>query len=392
MFADQDTVKAQRQEPRKEPAGPVKMTPSQELAENLRSLIPGVEGPPKVSSDELVIFTRQLAAMLSSGIPLHNALEFHADADEGDLSRVMEDVAYKVATGHTFSRAMRHYPRIFNSVYIGLAETGEQSGQITTTFERLADMLEKQADMRKKVISTVTYPIVLFVVSTIAVAGFVYFVLPLMVPLFENLGVELPLPTRILLMARTLMPLAFLLAFVGIIGQWLGKPWLRRYFQENKAVQMRLHNIPLNLPVVGTIYSKLVTARVLYSMATMLDAGLTMVQVIRRSATVAGNAVVEARLERANKEIIDGSTIFEAMSIHRVFPPSALQMLSVGEESADLTGMIRHVADFYDSEVEIALADFAAIIEPLIMIIMGIIVGFIVLSAVLPTVQLLQQL
>lgn len=363
-----------------------------ELKAQLLALLPGTKKPPRVSGDELAIFTRQMAAMLSSGIPLHHVLEFYADSDEGDLAEVINDIAFKVSTGHTFSRAMRNYPDIFSQVYIGLAETGEQSGQILTTFNRLADLLEKNTSMRKKVIATVTYPTILLIVSMVAIAGFVYFVLPMMVPLFESLAVDLPLPTRILLMSRYVLPATLaILALLALLG-WLGKPWLKRFFKNNPEVRKKLHSIPLGIPVVGNLTEKIITARILYAMATMLDAGLSMVPTIRRAGTVAGNAVIEERMIEASREIMDGHSVHEAMGMHNVFPIGAIQMLSVGEESADLTKMVRHVASFYDSEVELALNDIAAIIEPIIMIVMGVVVGFIVLSAILPTVKLLDQL
>ncbi len=330
--------------------------------------------------------------MLNSGIPLHRVLEFYSDSDDTDLARVVGDLAYKVQTGHTFSRAMRNYPTVFSPVFIGLAETGEQSGRINEAFDRLAELLEKQTAMQKKLVAATTYPAILLTVSLAAIAGFVYFVLPMMLPLFQSLEVELPLPTKILLMSRYFVPIGFTVLVGFLVGSWLGKPWIRRYFLQNPHVKMALHSVPLRLPVIGNLTRKIVTVRILRSMATMLDAGLAMVPTLRRCGIVAGNAVIEYRLGQATVEIMDGSTVAEAMQKYDVFPEGAIQMLNVGEESADLIAMISHVAEFYDSEVELAITDMANLLEPLIMVVMGFIVGFIVLSAILPTVQLLQTL
>ena len=368
------------------------MTPQEELKAQIQGLFRRGEHRYRVSGEDLTIFTRQLATMLGSGIPLHQALTYYGETSEGDLPEIIRKVAMDVASGHTFSNAMRQFPKIFNSIYIALAEMGEQSGQIITAYKRMADLMERQTNMKKRVVAALTYPTVLFVVSMGAIAGFVYFVLPMMTPMFENSGVPLPLPTRILMSSRTVVPIATVLIFGLLLGSWLGKPWISRYFRERPEVQRQLHSIPFYIPLVSSIYAKISTARVLYSMSTMLDAGLTMTSTIKRSAAAAGNEYIAHKLNQSNERIMEGASLGEALTIYQVFPSGAIQMLTVGEEAANLTDMVKHVADMYDAEVELALNDIASLLEPLIMVVMGLIVGFIVLSAVLPTVQLIQSL
>jgi len=368
------------------------MTPQEELKAQIQGLFRRGEHRYRVSGEDLTIFTRQLATMLGSGIPLHQALTYYGETSEGDLPEIIRKVAMDVASGHTFSNAMRQFPKIFNSIYIALAEMGEQSGQIITAYKRMADLMERQTNMKKRVVAALTYPTVLFVVSMGAIAGFVYFVLPMMTPMFENSGVPLPLPTRILMSSRTVVPIATILIFGLLLGSWLGKPWISRYFRERPEVQRQIHSIPFYIPLVSSIYAKISTARVLYSMSTMLDAGLTMTSTIKRSAAAAGNEYIAHKLNQSNERIMEGASLGEALTIYQVFPSGAIQMLTVGEEAANLTDMVKHVADMYDSEVELALNDIASLLEPLIMVVMGLIVGFIVLSAVLPTVQLIQSL
>jgi len=370
----------------------VQKSPQEELKAQIQGLFRRGEHRYRVSGDELTIFTRQVATMLGSGIPLHQALLYYGETSEGDLPEIIRKIAMDVASGHTFSNAMRSYPKVFNSIYVALAQMGEQSGQLTIAYKRMADLLERQTNMRKRVVSALTYPCVLFVVSMLAIAGFVYFVLPMMAPMFENSGMTLPLPTRILMASRTVVPLATLLLFGAIVGSWLGKPWISRYFKNRPEMQRQIHAIPFHIPVVAGIYSKISTARVLYSMCTMLDSGLTMTSTITRSAAAAGNEYIAHKLKQANERIMEGSSLGEALTIYQVFPSGAVQMLSVGEEAANLANMVKHVADMYDAEVELALNDIASILEPAIMVVMGVIVGFIVLSAVLPTVQLIQNL
>ena len=370
----------------------VTLSPLEELKAQVQGLMGRGERRYRVSGEELTVFTRQLATMLGSGIPLHHALTYYGDASEGDLPLVIKKVANDVASGHSFSNAMRAFPLIFSPIYIALAEMGEQSGQLVTAYRRMADLMERQTNMRKKVVSALTYPCVLLVVSMTAIAGFIYFVLPMMAPMFENMDVELPLPTRILLSLRVVVPTATILFLLSLVGLWLAKPWMKIYLHARPEKLRQLHAIPFYLPVVSGIYSKLATARVLYSMATMLDSGLTMTATMKRAAMASGNQFIAYRLDRATESVMEGASLAEALTIYEVFPNTAIQMLAVGEESANLTNMVNHIANLYDSEVEVALNDIASVIEPMIMIVMGVIVGFIVLAAVLPTVQLIQAL
>lgn len=370
----------------------VKISPLEELRAQVQSLLGRGERRYRVSGEDITIFTRQLSTMLGSGIPLHQALLYYGENSEGDLPAVISKVAQDVASGHSFSNALRAFPLIFSPIYIALAEMGEQSGQLVTAYRRMADLMERQTHMRKRVVSALTYPCVLLVVSLTAILGFIYFVLPMMTPVFENMGVELPLPTRILLSLRILVPTLTMIFILTLVGVWLGKPWLRIYLRNHPEKLRQLHAIPFFIPVVSKIYSKLATARILYSMATMLDSGLTMTATMKRAAMASGNQFIAFRLDRATESVMEGASLAEALAIYEVFPNTAIQMLAVGEESASLTTMVNHIANLYDSEVEVALNDIASVIEPVIMVVMGVIVGFIVLAAVMPTVQLIQQL
>lgn len=368
------------------------MSPQDELKAQIKGIFGQGERRYRVSGEDLTIFTRQLATMLGSGIPLHQALTYFGETSEGDLPEIIRSVAMDVASGHTFSNAMRRFPTVFSNIYLALAQMGEQSGQIVTAYRRLADLLERQTNMKKRVVSALTYPAVLFVVSCAAIAGFIYFVLPMMTPMFENTGVDLPLPTKVLMSMRTVVPAGTVVLFAALIGTWLGRPWIKAYFRSHPDKQRRLHSIPFYIPVVAGIYTKLSTARVLYSMCTMLDSGLTMTATLKRAGGAAGNEYIAYKMDQATNRIMEGSSLGEALSIYQVFPRGATQMLSVGEESANLANMVKHVADMYDSEVELALNDIASILEPMIMVVMGLVVGFIVLAAVLPTVNLIQSL
>ncbi len=344
----------------------------------------------RVSSEELAVFTRQMAAMIGAGIPIHQVLTFYAESGEGDLAAVISDVANRVSSGVRFSHALRSHPDVFSEVYCALIETGETSSQILEILEKLAELLEKQVRMRKRIISVVTYPAILLVVSFGAILGFVYFVLPMLEPLFKD--VPMPLPTLILLKARIAIPVGAVLVVLGTLGYWLFKPRWRLYLARSPETRYRLDNLPLRLPLMGKTIEKIVVARVLYSLATMLEAGITIIQALGRCASVAGNAVVARRVYGAIDALVGGSTVAEALGAHHVFPAGCIQLLCAGEEASSLSDTVRYAARFYEEEVELALTDAAAMLEPAIMLGMGVIVGFIVLSAVLPTLALLNNL
>lgn len=367
-------------------------TVAQEIAQQFRELLPQ-HRPPRVGAEELSIFTRQLSAMIDAGINLPRALDFYSEGEnDGDLRKVIGDVANKVISGVRFSHAMRSYPRIFSEVFISLIETGERSGQLSKILQRLADLMEKQLKMRKRVVATLTYPVMLLAVSMLCMGVFIMFILPMMEPMFKGMNIPLPLPTRILLATRLIVgPAVLVLALLGV-GYWACRPAIKRYLESHGSLREQLAHWPLKLPVVGNLLRKMATARILYSLATMLDAGMTLVEAISRSSWVAGNYWVFLRMGLVRRLIIDGETVGHAMDVSQVFPQTAVQLVTVGEETSSITVMVKYVADMYDEEVDLALTDMANMMEPVLMGGMGLIVGFIVISAMLPTLQLINNL
>ena len=369
--------------------------------QDMRGIRIGAQPPPpkklkkvrvtSVSTQVLAVFTRQIAVMIGAGVPIHQALSFYAESsEEKGLPEVIDDVAQRVSSGFRFSQALKAHPRIFSEVYTGLIETGESSSMLQEILEKLADLLEKQNRVRKKVISTLTYPAVLTLVSLGSVAVFIFYVLPMMVPLFHSLNMTLPWPTRMLLAFRIYAPPLFLtvggaMAVVSLINRHVttaGWPTVRRFW----------HASTLKIPVLGKVLEKIAVARVLYSLATMLESGVLITAAMQRCATVAGNLEIADRLLKAKDELIDGKSVAEALTLHEVFPRSCVQIMCLGEETSSLSDTVRYAADFYEEDIDQTLTSFAAMIEPMIMGVMGLFVGFIVLSAVLPTVQLLNNL
>lgn len=348
---------------------------------------------PRIGAEPLSIFTRQLSAMIDAGIPLPRALQFFAEGDNPkDTQKIIDTVADKVFSGTRFSHSLRSFPGTFSEVYVALIETGESSGQLATALQRLAELLEKQVRMHKRIVATLTYPLILLFVSFVCVMLFIFFILPMIEPMFLSMKIELPLPTRIMLMSRKLLlPVVVLTAFVLVLG-WIFRPFLRQFLNSRPPLRTRVAHIPLQLPLFGPVIRKVAVSRILYSLASMLDAGMGLVEAISRSSMVAGNRWIQERLLISKAAIINGETVAHSFDLSEVFPASAVQLITVGEETSGLSTMVKYVADMYDEDAEMALTDMANMLEPLMMGAMGIIVGFIVLSAMLPTMQLIQNL
>jgi len=366
--------------------------PWQATVQQLKELLPK-HRPPKVSSEALSVFTRQFSAMLDAGIPIARALAFFSEGlSGGDLCKIIEDLSHKVNSGHRLSHAMRSYPRIFSDVYISMVETGEESGQLSTGMNRLADLLEKQLKMHKRIVATATYPCILLLVSMLCIAVFIFFILPMIEPMFKGMNIALPLPTRILIYSRVVFVPA-LVAFISLlISMWVFRPFVYAFLEKHPALASRLAKAPLGWPIFGPVIRKIAVARILYSMATMLDSGMTLVHSITRSATVTGNRWIAERMAVARAAIVDGETVAVAFEVSEVFPAAATQLITIGEETSSLATIVKYVADMYDEDADVALTDMANMLEPLLMGGMGLIVGFIVISAMLPTLELINRL
>jgi len=364
----------------------------EETLQQFRELHPQLRTP-RISAEPLSIFTRQLSAMIDAGIPLPRALQFFADGDNPkETQKIIDTVSDKVFTGTRFSHALRSFPGTFSEVYVALIETGESSGQIATALQRLAELLEKQVRMQKRIVATLTYPLILLLVSFLCVMLFIFFILPMIEPMFLSMKIELPLPTRIMLMSRKLLlPVVILTATALILG-WAFRPFLRQFLNNRPDLRSRVALMPLQMPIFGPVIRRVAVSRILYSLASMLDAGMGLVEAISRSSMVAGNRWIQERMMVAKSAIVDGETVAHAFALSEVFPESAVQLITVGEETSGLSTMVKYVANMYDEDAEMALTDMANMLEPLMMGGMGIIVGFIVLSAMLPTLQLIQNL
>lgn len=348
----------------------------------------------RIEPNDVVIFTRQFSAMVSAGLQLHQALHFYAQShDESGMAEVVDDVASRVSQGSSLSAAMRNHPTVFPEVYTGLVSAGEATGLLVSILSKLAELCERNQKLRQRVLAAITYPMVVLVVSILCIGVFIWVVLPMFTPMFTQLGVELPWPTKVLVFISKVGRNPYLMAIAFLLppALWLSTPLLRRFFGTPSRKRF-LDRQLLRLPIIGPMAEKVITARVLFSLASMLDAGIPFTSCLEKCEHVAGNAEVAHRLKLARGLLVEGDSAADCLAAHGVFPSGAIQMIAVGEESAQLSEMIRRVASVYDDDVQLALMDLASMLEPVILLVMGLVVGFIVLASAMPTAQLLQTL
>lgn len=349
--------------------------------------------PARVSWEELSIFTRQLSTMLDAGIPVARALHFFSEGiSGGQLTEIVEVINQKVNSGSRLSHAMSSFPTVFSDVYTSLVETGEESGHLATSMQRLADLLEKQVRMHKRIVATLTYPVILLAVSVLLIGAFVLGILPMLEPMFLSMNVPLPLPTRILLTSRLfLWPLmSFCILFWLLF--WAFRPFIHKALMKRPVLRKKIARSPLFWPLVGEVARKIAVSRILYAMATMLESGMTLMHALSRSARVTGNYWIESQMGLSRSAVMDGETVAEALEVSGIFPSQTIQLITIGEETSTLSAMVKYVADMYEEDADMALTNMATALEPLLMGGMGVIAGFVVISAILPTLELINHL
>ena len=352
------------------------------------------QSSPKVSYEALAVYTRQLATMIEAGISINRCLRFLTQGESQNLNLVLARVAEGVEQGKSLSKSMGEQPRVFNDTYVAMVKAGETSGGLDMALKKLADLMEKVVTMKKRVQSTFAYPAVIFVVCCAVIALFVFYILPLMLPVFISMGVTLPWPTRLLVFVvntardpRIMVPIGIIMA----IGLYVAIT----VFRNSKNTPQLKYMIDLNIlkiPVMGKLLLLNDQSRVLYTMATLLDAGVSLTDVLATLELIAGNQVLTQKLGWARRSMLDGASVFRAFEMHDAFPQTCLQMIKVGEETGNLSDMVRRIGKLYEEDVEIQLDNLASMLEPMIMAFMGTLVGFVAIAAFMPMVELLANL
>jgi type IV pilus assembly protein PilC len=336
----------------------------------------------KITDKDITLFTRQLATMMKAGVPLLQAFDIVGKGHNNPaVAKLLGDIKADVETGSSLSTSFRKYPLYFDNLFCNLVGAGEQAGILDTLLDRLATYKEKIQGIKSKIKSALTYPISIVVVAFVIVAIIMIFVIPAFKDLFSSFGADLPLPTLIV-MAISEFFVTWWWAIFGSIG---GGIWFFFYtWKRSEKMQSTMDRLMLKLPIVGEIIRKATIARFARTLSTMFSAGVPLVEALDSVAGAAGNRVYFDATKRIQSEISTGTSLTVAMQNSNVFPNMVLQMTAIGEESGALDSMLSKVADFFEGEVDDAVASMSSLMEPVIMVFLGTIIGGLVVAMYLP--------
>jgi type IV pilus assembly protein PilC len=345
--------------------------------------IPGLR--PKVSDKDLVTFTRQFATMIDAGLPLVQCLDILGSQTENKtFGNTIKKVQADVEGGSTFAEALRKHPRAFPELYVNMVAAGEAGGILDTILNRLAAYIEKSMNLKKKVKGAMVYPTVVVGVACLVVALLLVFVIPTFEKMFSDFGGTLPAPTRIVISLSEWMQRFWWAVLLGLGLLIFGvKQWRRT--EQGKRI---LDGLALRLPVVGILVRKVAVAKFTRTLSTLIASGVPILDGLEIVAKTAGNKVIEIAILQTRQAISEGKTIAEPLGQTKVFPPMVVQMIGVGESAGALDSMLSKIADFYDEEVDQAVNTLSSMIEPFIMVFLGVVIGFIVVAMYLPVFKL----
>ncbi|MBI3925502.1 MAG: type II secretion system F family protein [Armatimonadetes bacterium] len=349
---------------------------------------------PSVRVEDLSVYTRQLAAMINGGITVNRAFRFVSQGDSKRLNHVMQRVADAIEEGKSISQALQEQPRVFSATYVALVAAGEKSGALDRALNKLADLLEKNVRLKKRITSTFAYPTVIATVAFGIIGLFVFYIVPMLLPMFNSVGLELPLPTKILINASVFLsnPQTGIPLVAGLLGIILATVVTISDPQRAGPFRLWIDQTLLTIPIFGKLVEMSTSARILYTMSTMLDSGVLLVETMKTCESVAGNLVISRKLRDARDSLVSGVGLYQSLAMHEVFGMTALQMIKVGEETGRLSDMTGRVGRLYEEDAEMQLDNIASMIEPLLMGIMGIVVGFIVIASFMPMINLVNSL
>jgi len=334
-----------------------------------------------ISTRDIVIFTRQFATMINSGLPLVQALDILSEQTENKaLKDVTRAVVYDVESGHTLADALRKHPKAFTDLYVNMVAAGEAGGILDTILLRLATFMEKNDALVRKVKGAAIYPAVIFSVAAICVVVLLVFVIPVFRSMFADVHMELPLPTRIVIGASDFLKGFWWALGLGIAGLIYGT---RRYY-ATPAGHLNLDKAMLAMPVLGDVIRKSAVSRFTRTLGTLIASGVSILDGLEITAKTAGNRVIHDAVMESRASIAGGETIAAPLQKSKVFPPMVISMIAVGEQTGGLDEMLSKIADFYDEEVDAATSNLLALMEPVMIVFLGAVVGGMIVAMYLP--------
>jgi type IV pilus assembly protein PilC len=336
----------------------------------------------KITDKDITLFTRQLATMMKAGVPLLQAFDIVGKGHSNPaVSKLLGDIKADVETGSSLSTSFRKYPLYFDNLFCNLVGAGEQAGILDTLLDRLATYKEKIMAIKGKIKSALVYPTSIILVAFIITAVIMIFVIPAFKTLFEGFGADLPAPTLVVI-AMSDFFVSYWWAIFGSIG---GGLWFFFYtWKRSEKLQGTMDRLMLKLPIIGAIIEKATIARFSRTLSTMFAAGVPLVEALDSVAGASGNRVYFDATKRIQSEISTGTSLTVAMQNAQVFPNMVLQMTAIGEESGALDSMLSKVADFYEAEVDDAVDAMSSLMEPVIMVVLGVLIGGLVIAMYMP--------
>jgi type IV pilus assembly protein PilC len=339
-----------------------------------------------IKPKDLAIFTRQLATMMKAGVPLLQAFDIVGRGNPNpSVTKLLNDIRTDVETGTSLSSAFRKFPLYFDNLYCNLVEAGETAGILDQLLDRLAVYMEKTEAIKSKIKSALMYPITVLIVAFVVVAVIMIFVIPSFKQVFTSFGGELPAPTLIVIAMSEFFISYWYLIFGGLGG---GVYFFLQAWKRNEKVQAFMDRLMLKLPIFGVLVDKSCIARWTRTLSTMFAAGVPLVEALDSVGGAAGNIVYYTATQKIQQEVSTGTALTTAMTNVNLFPSMVLQMCSIGEESGSLDHMLGKAADFYEAEVDDMVAGISSLMEPIIIVILGTIIGGIVVAMYLPIFKL----
>lgn len=343
----------------------------------------------KVKQQEVAVFTRQFSVMLDAGLPLVQALDAIGQQHPNpQFKAILEQIRTDVESGSTLSDAMAKHPKTFDTLYTNMIAAGETGGILDTILQRLSTFIEKLVKLKRALRSALIYPATILTIAVGVVAVILWKVVPVFRTLFEGFNVALPLPTRVVIAASSLLE-SYIVPFAVLVA--LGVFGLRSYYKTDNGRHV-VDRTLLRLPVLGDVLRKIGVARFTRTLATLITSGVPILEALVVTAKTAGNAILEDIIYKIRERIEAGGNMTEPVRESGFFPPMVSQMISVGESTGELDSMLVKVADYYEEEVDVVVANLLTLLEPLLMVFLGVIVGGIVISMYLPLFKLIQVL
>ena len=335
----------------------------------------------KVSTKSLVLFTRQLATLIAAGLPLVKALRtLHDQLEPGALKGIIKTIADEVEGGSNFSEALSHFPKVFPDFYINMIKAGELGGMLEDILKRLSEFLDKSQKLKDRVKAALMYPIFVMIVAILILIMLMVFVIPTFTNMFSEMGGSLPLPTKILiLISEITRRVWFLIPLVpvGLIASY-------KAIVKNPDRKMIIDKMKLRIPVVGTLIQQISVARFSRTLGTLLSSGVPILAALQTVRDTIGNEFIARAVIQVRDSIKEGESVSGPMEASKAFPPLVTKMISIGEETGQLDKMLIQIADSFEDEVDVAVSGLTSLLEPLLIVFMGLMVGFIVVAMFMP--------